>query len=324
MINTNKIIILTIIFLFFLFILYKYFLVKEKKVIENNKITKNKNNVIFFKKNLKIEKSKDEKNLYNILKIYLDNVSEFEILTKTGQNIKKDNLATFYIDNILNFTSKEKKILRYYVKYINKLCKKYNKISQNWNFIKISYIIDNSMPFTLDKYIFLSDKFLESMLISKTLKINFLDTLIHEKIHIIQRFNQNLFNKFYINNLNIIYSDKLQITDYWKKRHYKNPDGLDVNWIYKNNNNYYLPLLVMNDNNKNLLEEIIIELDSNLKTTKNYTNIKEFILFKNIPNNIMVYHPNESVAYILPKIILNSYLPKKIKKQYKKLLNYLV
>lgn len=324
MINTNKIIILTIIFLFFLFILYKYFLVKEKKVIENNKITKNKNNVIFFRKNLKIEKSKDEKNLYNILKIYLDNVSEFEILTKTGQNIKKDNLATFYIDNILNFTSKEKKILRYYVEYINKLCKKYNKISQNWNFIKISYIIDNSMPFTLDKYIFLSDKFLESMLIAKTLKINFLDTLIHEKIHIIQRFNQNLFNKFYINNLNIIYSDKLQITDYWKKRHYKNPDGLDVKWIYKNNNNYYLPLLVMNDNNKNLLEEIIIKLDSNLKTTKNYTNIKEFILFKNIPNNIMVYHPNESVAYILPKIILNSYLPKKIKKQYKKLLNYLV
>ncbi len=324
MINTNKIIILTIIFLFFLFILYKYFFVKEKKVIENNKITKNKDNVIFFSKKSKIKKSKDEKNIYNILKIYLDNVSEFEILAKTGQNIKKDNLATFYMDNILNFTSKEKKILRYYVEYISKLCKKYNKISQNWNFIKISYIIDNSMPFTLDKYIFLSDKFLESMLIAKTLKIKFLDTLIHEKIHIIQRFNQNLFNKFYINNLNIIYSDKLQITDYWKKRHYKNPDGLDVKWIYKNNNNYYLPLLVMNDNNKNLLEEIIIKLDTNLKTTKNYTNIKEFILFKNIPNNIMVYHPNESVAYILPKIILNSYLPKKIKKQYKKLLNYLV
>ncbi len=330
--NTNKIIIAIIIFLFLLSCaLYQYFAIKEKKNIENydikiKKKNKAKLNIIFFKKNLKIKKSKNEAklNLYNILKIYLNNVSEYEILTKTGQNIKKNDLAKFYIDNILDFTSKEKKILRYYVKYINKVCEKYNKISDNWNFIKISSIIDKGMPFTLDKYVFLSDKYLKKMLISKTLKKEFLDTLIHEKIHIIQRFNQNLFNEFYINNLNIIYSKKLQITDYWKKRHYKNPDGLDIKWIYKNDNTYYLPLLIMNDNNKNILEEVVIKLDNNLKTTKNYMNLREFILFKDIPNNISSYHPNELVAYIIPKIILNSYLPDKIKNQYKNLLNYLV
>jgi len=305
---------LIILVLILIFIIFKWIIIYIKENFKN----RSDNSIFFFSVN-KLKKNESKK-LYKILNNYLKNVSQHEIFFKTGKNIEKSKLVNFYINNILNFTIKEKMFLKKNVAYIINYCNNYTKIINNWKFIKISDKIDKGMPFTVDKYIFLSNKLLDKIDKNQINK-EFMDTLIHEKIHIIQRFSQKKFNEFYKNNLNIINSKNLFITDYWKKKHLKNPDGLDINWIYKYNNNYYLPLLIFQNNDIN---QIIIKLNKKLETTKDFDNIRNFPIFKNIPDNISVYHPNELVAYILPKIILkNNSLPIELKEKYYKLLDYL-
>lgn len=309
-INIYLILLILIIFIIFKFVI-NYF--------NENFTNSSEFNIIFFSPN-DLKNKKINKKLYKILNNYLKNVSEYEIFFKTGKNIKRSNLANFYIDNILIFTKEEKIFLDKNIRYINDYCSKYNKIINDWRFIKISNKIDKGMPFTVDKYIFLCDELLNNFDKNKINK-GFIDTLIHEKIHIIQRFDQKKFNEFYKNNLNILYNNDLFITEYWKKKHLKNPDGLDINWIYKYNNSYYLPLLIFQNDN---VEQVIIKLNKKLQTTKDFVNIRKFPLFNNIPYNISPYHPNELAAYILPKIILkNDSLPRNLIDKYYKLLEYL-
>ena len=76
-------------------------------------------------------------------------------------------------------------------------------------------------------------RLIESMLENEGL------TFVHEILHIHQRFNKekylNMYNKWgffkpkYINN----------ISEFNRKNRH-NPDGLKVDWVWKNNNKYYL------------------------------------------------------------------------------------
>jgi hypothetical protein len=266
-------------------------------------------------------------NRYILYSIYGNYIKHFrnknEIYIKTGLNIEKKNLVTYYIKNTLEFNSNDKKTLYFYIDIIRKKYNTYRLITHTrWNFIKISYKLEKSMPFTLNNYIFLSDRvlknFYNSMINNKNLLKN-CETLIHEKIHIIQRNNQKLFNTLYTNYLTSIYCNNLIITNYWNNKIMTNPDGLEIKWIYKFNNKYYLPLLVID---KEGLKERVITLrqyKNSFITTRESISIANFPLFNDYPSNISYYHPNEISAYIISRYIVNE---RTINKYQKKIIKY--
>lgn len=267
-------------------------------------------------------------NLTRQLSNYISYFSKYEISFKTNNKLKNldpKEILKFYQDNIYNFTHKEIKILKKSIKIINKRFN-YNFLKKNWNFIKISDDIEKSMPFTLGKYIFLPEKFLNIMTQNKKIPDFILETLIHEKIHIFQRYNYNLFKQFYTQNLGIIFSDSIKIKSYWQKQHLKNPDGLDITWIYYYKNKYYLPLLLFNQKRRDI-KQVFIELKktnhNQFYTTNIFKNFNNFNLF-DFDDSIAIYHPNEITAYIISKMIVyKKFRSSPRYKQFNNILNYL-
>uniref|UniRef100_A0A6C0EJE7 Uncharacterized protein n=1 Tax=viral metagenome TaxID=1070528 RepID=A0A6C0EJE7_9ZZZZ len=258
-----------------------------------------------------------------LMNIYGDYINHYrnknEIYIKTGildynldgKNLDNKKIVDYYIKNTLKFSKNDKKALYFYVDTIREKYSTYRLITHsNWNFIKISHTLEKSMPFTLDNYIFLSDKVLKDfynmMVYNKnTMILQNCETLIHEKIHIIQRNNQSLFNTLYINHFNSIYCNHLIITNYWNTKIMTNPDGLEIKWIYKLNNKYYLPLLITNKDN---IEEVVITLkweNNTFITTREFIEINSFPLFNYLPSNISYSHPNEISAYIISNYIVD-------------------
>ena len=275
----------------------------------------NLGNIIFC--NYKINKK--------ILKKYINIFSKYELEFKTNnKNIKfnQDNILKYYIHKILKFTDNEKNLLINHINHINNVAPKFITNS-DWNFIKLSTDIEAGMPFTLNKYIFFSDRFLNRLNI-KHLFLENCDTIIHEKIHIFQRLYPQIFKNFYINNLGVIYNKNIILTKDWKNKNLKNPDGLDINWIYPYKNKFYLPMLLFNNSTKGV-NQIVIELKNIGKkfiTTKLSQDIYNFPPFKIYPKFISLYHPNEISAYIIPKIILKSHkFNKNIMTKFNKFIN---
>ena len=239
---------------------------------------------------------------------YLVKIRSSEIKFKTGRSdIPKDDLLDFYIDHIQNFKKDERDIIKKYIYLVQKYCDKFPKIKDSyWRFIKLSPNLDKGMPFTLGDYIFISSDFIKKLKksINNSDNIKHCDTIIHEQIHIIQRNYPTIFNKFY-KSLGIKRASRIVLTNYWKNRHLQNPDGMNINWIYKNEGLYYLPLLTHNNGQ---LEQVVIRLNQigkdAYKTTTDYKNIYRFPFFKDLANDISPYHPNELSAYIIPKLIL--------------------
>ena len=248
--------------------------------------------------------------LKNIIKKYILNFrNKNEIRFKTRQTIEEKKLVDFYQQNILTFTNRDKESIYFYINYIKKKYKKYSSIAlSDWNFVKISYKLEGNMPFTLDNYIFLSDRLLTNIYtdsINNKNLLNNCEMFIHEKIHIIQRNNQSIFNSLYTTYFKTIHCNNLIITNDWKNKIMSNPDGLYINWIYKWNKNYYLPLLVIENN---ILEQYVIKLIKNkdtYSTTREFKLLADFAPFRYFPFNASYYHPNEICAYIVSKYIIN-------------------
>jgi len=253
-----------------------------------------------------------------------------EVIFKTSNKFNLLNnslsLTDFYIKHFLPFTSLEKKTIKLYVGYINSKSLKYPCISSTqWRFIKFSNILEKNMPFTLGQYIFLPEMFLNKM--DKNINSsNFLKnctTLLHEKIHIIQRNHQYEFNKLYPDVFSCQHIKNLKLNNYWKSKHMSNPDGLDINWIYQFNNSYYLPILTFNLEKRSIKTSIGVKLKKTKKrfyTLNSYIKLKDIDQLKDYPKNISLYHPNEIMACVLADIILKNIFPKN--KKINKLINF--
>lgn len=272
--------------------------------------------ILYFKYNkyhIKFIKKSDLK-LYIYFKNYIKHFrskNEIKFKLDTAFNNSNSNILKKYINNILNFSEQDKLCLNYYIKIIKLNINNKNINKSEWNFVKTSYKLEKGMPFTLGKYIFLSDKLILKYyfdMIHKN-KGNIIDnceTLIHEKIHIYQRYNQKLFDKYYYKQFNSRKINNLSITKYWNNMIISNPDGLNVNYIYTYENKKYLPLLI---NNKNRLKQIVIELKTKnnlLITTNKYIDINKFIPFQKYSPDISCYHPNEIYAYLISKLIIKN------------------
>ena len=265
------------------------------------------------------------------LEKYIQNISKYEVYDKIGIQTKHKNIIqTQYIKYIEHFTYYEKNILTQYIKYIRNTYH-YPFLKNNWYFVKINNNLEKGMPFTIGKYIYLPQHFIDTLIYLHknnldVEKKNIYDTLIHEKIHVLQRKNTQVFNTFYTKKLDYIYVKKIIIKYPWKQLHFKNPDGIDINWILFNKKqyHYYLPMLIIK---KKKLKQIAIYLEKKKNyfiTTTKYIPLSNLSIFKQYPKNISTYHPNEITAYILPKMILKSHtLNKNIINTFKPLLNNL-
>jgi hypothetical protein len=217
-----------------------------------------------------------------------------------------------YLQKLRQPTQKELFILSKYVQLTNKIFK-LNKLNYirtiPWLFLVSKNGLEMNMPYTLSNYIVINETQLFNLNRFEQINRNFINTLIHEKIHIVQRINQAKFNIFYRQHYTFL-DKKIDIKDVplqYKKIYMSNPDSNKDFWLYRINSNIYYPLLVKKGNRVKS-----IAVTKNRKIDLDYFKRK-----LNYNNHVSFYHPNEIFACTVTDMILENSIPQK----YFKLLN---
>lgn len=229
---------------------------------------------------------------------YFNNLDYRTLPKKTGNSNIDIN---HYLDNIVNFSEANKKLITKIIKTLLPHPLVYGK----WEFVKIDPKIELGWPFTIENKIIVSDNILGEY------NNHLLYTLAHERIHTLQYKYPSLFEEV-INNMGFIYLpikiDPNFITNYL------NPDGMQLSkksYAYLYKENFYVPLMILENNSiKKYSYKIRYNkkgyyLDSNKKDIKHLTK-----LFGDCDHG-QCYHPNEILAdvggnYILGKKINNT------------------
>ena len=200
-----------------------------------------------------------------------------------------------YTNSILSVDKKYAKMLDDYVIKCNKLLDKYPIFGRyKWNFMMSINNLEQNMPFTLDQYIIIPKVMLESIYENYKhghFKTDFINTLIHEQIHIIQRFNQDKFDKFYLDYYKHFLLRKYNdmIPPILDKKYMSNPDSNNSIWLYRIKGEVYIPLLIY-ENGK---------IKSNAYNIDNFNDIIDLDRYKydlGYKYDISFYHPNEVFA----------------------------
>ena len=176
-----------------------------------------------------------------------------------------------------------------------------------WNFCIFQNIMFN-LPFTLDDIIYMPFDYIQENYINNDYK-SLIRTIIHEKLHVGQRFNEVIWNK-YINDKDSnwikinFFDEQFKIIENNLKNNktnlindneefISNPDTYYINfkYLYKMNNKLYYAHYIFNSDNKNIFIRYF-ELD-----------IEKKILFKT-NNNFKEDHPYETFAYIISEKIV--------------------
>ena len=264
-------------------------------------------------------------------------ITSFRKNEKTIKNCNNGTLNCIqnYCANFQDFTTQQKShIYGLLMRIIPKLKSIYPSFDyDNWYMIKSNSKIEGNMPFTIIKYIIIPETYINKSMELETNKsiessIKYLgDILIHEKMHIFQRQNQQLFNKFYQKYWHFSYLSNMNIPENIESKIRSNPDGLDINWIYTNpkNKKKYLPLSLLNSSEDLSSVDIVhyplfksnnqYYLKNSLKTNREYD--------KFFCNLSFAYHPNEISAYLFSEIMLASWDLSKIDYKCPAMLYYL-
>jgi len=273
------------IILFFLFSLYLLY-------PENNNYRNTTNNINTIQNTYLDEYLKTvNPHMYNI-KVGIHNVSK----------IKYENFYFIYLLSLKKITKNEKSLLKNIIERADKLIKLVGlKCLQNipWKFWISHNNLELSMPYTIDNYIIIPKSRLNTISA---------DTLIHEKIHILQRKNQEKFNNYYKKIYPFLFNkiDNKIIPYELDKKHMTNPDGNNTYWIYRIHNKLWLPLLIYDKQNNSCIELAYPVLFANNNVIIDINNPNKLRnLFPNMPNDISLYHPNEIFACQLASSIVN-------------------
>jgi len=126
--------------------------------------------------------------------IYNDNDNYIKNLSIYDLRARKCNSAQEYLnlilENCMNFDEEQKNKLH----SCSKEAKLFFNNGFNWTFALVNHLYEEGFPHTRDKIIFLSPKILNYD------KTELIKTLIHESIHIYQRFNPDIINEYIKNN----------------------------------------------------------------------------------------------------------------------------
>ena len=219
----------------------------------------------------------------------------------------KHNFILDYSKNILETPKIYHEMLTTYTSLANKLTKNLGRFnSYPWNIYVSINNLEMNMPYTLDTSIIIPKKILAELYhtfkhghINKT----FLNTLIHEKIHIIQRGNQAKFNKFYEKNYTFLHKRfNGELPDIIKKTRMNNPDSNNQLWTYKLDGKIVIPLLVYANNSVNEIAYNVENYDDIM-----YLSQKKRAL--GFGPHTSIYHPNEIFACDVSHKIMDRKLP---------------
>jgi hypothetical protein len=197
---------------------------------------------------------------------YFNRMTKYDLLARNIGTI--DSYKKLYLDSIQEFTNNEKRILEEYTRKIDEIFTKFkfkNLLELPWKFCKIKSDIEQGWPHTLADIIILNKEVLNSP--------DLLTTLVHEKIHVYQRF--------------FPMQTHILITDFWG---FEILDTLQN--IPKIRNNPDINNFVYGFKNKAFLRVYNSENPSSL----NDTNL----------NNSLTEHPYELMAYLIPTVLKNS------------------
>lgn len=215
------------------------------------------------------------------------------------------------IDFNEQYRSRIKKVDNKFVTMLNEYLKKSKKLLETYKvFDKPSWQIrmsinnlENNYPYTLDETIIipftLLNDYYQIYKYTNNLSDTFLETLIHEMIHIIQRKNQTKFNDFY--RKNYIFLGKMindnELPNELKKKYFTNPDSNNTIWYYNIDGYTYIPICEL-DSNKNISQigYKITNIDETIDLSRN-TTLKKY-------NASSLYHPNEIFACSVSKSII--------------------
>ena len=204
-------------------------------------------------------------------------------------NILKIKLNNFrygnrFIDYFRPINIDEYNILNNIVKTLpdNKL------LNGKWKIIKTVGHLELNFPFTLGDTICLPE-----------IKKNIRHTLVHERMHILQRLYNDTFNRFLINSLGFRLVVRI---GYNPSNIFANPDGFqlkDSSWIFKSQGYWWCPFLLIDD--KLILKKIAYKVywvDNNTVKMTNIFKMVENLLGKKYPTCPLsqLYHPYEIMA----------------------------
>ena len=252
----------------------------------------------------------------------VDTFSKYNMLDKKLRNISKNtNLANYYIEALLDWNNSEEKLLNWLLTgLIKKTPKRYLFLYKNVTIAKYKDNIEVGFPHTNKNTIFLTSKFVNLILPffnNENIDMAILEigsVIVHECVHIYQRRDPSFFNELYVK-LGFKKNKKIiNLKRYANKNRY-NPDGLDLNWTYFDNdtNEEYVLLSIYNENATNIshvnLVGIYLErlgkdpIIPPIPKIEFLNNINDFNnRFGNLGGNN--YHPNEISAEIISRIVL--------------------
>lgn len=229
--------------------------------------------------------------------------------------IYEKDIYKFYCDNLLTFSTLDKKLLKWVIDGMRKkIPNRFRFILFNLRFAKYRNFIENGFPHTHKDVIFLSENFINKLL--GFYNNNDLDgaikglgaTIIHEAVHILQRKNVNEFLDLYKNYWSFTKVDNIYNSEYLREKTRFNPDGPDTNWVF-NMKGKHIYILSIYEEDANDIGEVnyvgyLLEKQNDNYIVPNgvkpisITEIDEFTyFFKNLWGNH--YHPNEISAEFL-------------------------
>ena len=209
-----------------------------------------------------------------------------------------------YNKNIVRISNEQYDFLAKSINKASGYLKNLNPVLQNrnplihynkWNICVYTNMFFD-LPFTMDDNIFIPESYLNKSMQTNT--NNFVITLVHEQLHILQRYNQNAWDEYIKKNSNWILLKDVKFNKnitYYKTTQVANPDTTYPNKIYiiKYSNSIYWGELVKKDSNPKVIDQWFDLIPSNIPNT-----------FDLYPIHIQISkyeHPYEELAYELSK-----------------------
>ena len=226
---------------------------------------------------------------------YINSVDSSMYKIKLGlHDLKNKTFKYHYLDSLDTPLTKYQNILNTYTNRCDSFLSDYPIFKKySWKFLISKNDLELGMPFTIDDTIIIPEDIINNVYINyirnPVLSNVFLNTLIHEQIHIVQRYNQAKFNAHYIVEYPFIKRiHRKRLMPHYSRIHMNNPDSNNQLWIYRIKNKNYVTFLKYDNGSLisvggGLDKNEIISLDS-LRTRYGFK------------RDTSLYHPNEIFA----------------------------